>query len=403
MTANVQANVVDPLLEFSEKELSFLYRWEENEKPQAFRKDVTLTNRTEVPLYFILRTEVPFNLSSYEHVLQPAQSVDVGVEFHPFYRDDRTSHVVERPFTVMYRGHPQKDSINLVGEVIYPNLEFEKTTVDFGCVLNETSKTIRVKATNWSKVDAAYEWSFLEDEVSRTSRVKRKGAFTSSNVFDILPIRSILRPGESEDVELVMYAHENHKFSGRAVCSVKGGPEYTIVLTGEASTVSFSLDRSVINFGRVLYNERKDEELYILNQGLVAFNFEISAEELSSPGILDVIPASGKVPPGEKFKVIVRIRPWRPENICEFVTVKIAHFDPVKLMCYCVGVFPAIVATLPRQKKIGPFGERENLEAAWKQIMTTAREAISRPDRSKIAPDESNLPAPPSGSTAFPP
>ena len=404
MMANVCSEIVDPLLDFSERVVPFEYRWVEDEKPQQFRRDVVLTNKSAVVLTFVLKTEVPFNLSSYEHTLQPGQSVEVSVEFHPFYRDDRTSHIVEKPLLVAYRGHPQKDSITLRGEVIYPNIEFEQTSINFGCVLNETTKTIRVKATNWSKVDAAYQWFFLEDEVSKTSRTKKKStALPTSQVFDILPIRSVLRPGESEDLEFVMYGHENHKFSGKAICEVKGGPEYTILLSGEASTVSYSLDRSIIDFGKVVYNERRDEELGILNQGLVAFNFEIATDDLSSPGIIDVLPSSGKVMPGERFKVLLRVRPWRPEYIAEYVIVKVAHFDPVKLMCYCHGVFPAIVATLPRQKKQGPLGEKDNLELAWKQFIGQAKENISNPDKSKLAPDPALIAPPVSGTTAVPP
>eukprot|EP01041_Mallomonas_annulata_P003640 gene3640-7257_t len=407
MTANVQSDVVDPLLDFSLRELNYLYKWEKNEKPnQLFKQDVTLTNKTAVNLSFMLKTEMPFNLSSWEHVLSPGQSVDVTVEFLPFYRDDKTSHFVDKLLSIVYRGHPQKDSIQLKAEVIYPNLQFDRTDITFGCVLNETTKSILVKVTNWSKVDAAFHWYFLEDDLAKTrQRTKKTNAptLTTTQVFDILPIRSLLGPGQSEDLEFVMFGHENNKFTGTAVCAVEGGPEYTIPLKGEASTVSYALDRNMIDFGPVLYTERKDEELGIINHGLVAFSFEARIENISSPGVLDVLPASGKVLPGERLKVILRVRPWKPEAIAECVVIRVAHFDPVKIMCYCQGIFPAIVATLPRLKEIGPFGQTDNVEDAWKEINDDARAKLLNPDKAKTVPPASTLSVPASGTTAVPP
>jgi hypothetical protein len=62
----------------------------------------------------------------------------------------------------MYRGHPQKDQIKVHGEIIFPNLKFESTEINFGCVLNDTSKHINIKITNSSYVKVTYEWIFVE-------------------------------------------------------------------------------------------------------------------------------------------------------------------------------------------------------------------------------------------------
>lgn len=58
-------------------------------------------------------------------------------------------------------------------------------------------------------------------------------------VFDILPIRSVLRPGDMEEVEFVYYGHANQKAQGVCLCDVVGGPSYTLHLSGEASNVGF--------------------------------------------------------------------------------------------------------------------------------------------------------------------
>lgn len=73
--------------------------------------------------------------------------------------------------------------------------------VSFGCVLNDTTMTKAVRITNNSVVDCAFSWSFLEDvEEGRLSATARRPYIPVNQIFDILPIRSFLRPGESEEV-----------------------------------------------------------------------------------------------------------------------------------------------------------------------------------------------------------
>ena len=57
----------------------------------------------------------------------------------------------------------------------------------------------------------------------------------------------------SEDVEFVLFGKSNCKFNCWAICEVEGGPEYKISLIGEASTVSYSFDKSFLDFGFILY------------------------------------------------------------------------------------------------------------------------------------------------------
>lgn len=50
------------------------------------------------------------------------------------------------------------------GEVYFPNLEFEKDVIDFGCILNDTEVTRYVNITNNSPMEVKYKWSFLIGE-----------------------------------------------------------------------------------------------------------------------------------------------------------------------------------------------------------------------------------------------
>ncbi|CAN0091909.1 unnamed protein product, partial [Laminaria digitata] len=48
---------------------------------------------------------------------------------HIRYRGDSQSRRYESKLSVTYKEHPQRDGLALVGEVAYPNLDFEYTKV----------------------------------------------------------------------------------------------------------------------------------------------------------------------------------------------------------------------------------------------------------------------------------
>merc|ERR1711965_1147035 len=143
----------------------------------------------------------------------------------------------------------------------------------------------------------------------RAAGTSRKPYIPVNQVYDILPIRSHLEPDEEEDVEFIYYGHAFRKFKGACLCEVKGGPEYEMTLKGEASTVGFRLDRSLLDFGKVLYSKREDKEFCIMNQSKVAFSFKISIMGGEREGVVEVQPSTGKVFTNDKQRVVVRFRP----------------------------------------------------------------------------------------------
>ena len=54
-----------------------------------------------------------------------------------------------------------QDTITLRGEVFFPNLQFDKMAVDFGCILNDTEVTRCIYMTNTSPMEVRYHWSFV--------------------------------------------------------------------------------------------------------------------------------------------------------------------------------------------------------------------------------------------------
>lgn len=78
--------------------------------------------------------------------------------------------------SIVHTDHPHREAIDLVGEVCFPNIKLETNIVNFGAILNETSKKTVIAMTNTSEMGLSYQWTFLEDElvVSQPSRDSKR-------------------------------------------------------------------------------------------------------------------------------------------------------------------------------------------------------------------------------------
>jgi len=68
-------------------------------------------------------------------------------------------------------------------------------------------------------------------------------------VFNILPLYGELQPGESQQVTFTFFGHANLVVHVTALCEVQGGPTYEVMLSGEASVISYLLDATEIDCG----------------------------------------------------------------------------------------------------------------------------------------------------------
>ncbi|GMF21897.1 unnamed protein product [Phytophthora lilii] len=371
----IRANFVDPKLTPSASLLSFEYIHHPGNQISTQSQPLNLTNTCELPLSFTLRTQTPFALDCWEAVLQPGDKVDLNVEFYPGFKDDYTCRVINGKVLVSYTGHPQKDSVELLGDISFPNLAFETTKIDFGCTLNDTQKSINMNVTNVSKVDTSFRWVFIEDEKDALSTATAKKPYIPINqVFDILPIRGLLKPNESEKIEFVYYGHANRKFKSIVACEVEGGPEYELTLSGEASSLVYKLDKQSLDFGQVLYNKTEDRDFSILNVGKVPFSFNITVDHIACGRTLEITPTSGKIAPNEKQRILVRLRPGIPEYFEETLVLEIAHFQPIPFKLFGSGTFAAVSLNLPRENH--PVSAVRGEPPKWKELKKRAKQNI---------------------------
>lgn len=368
----IRALFVNPKLEPSALSLAFEYVHTPGTEIARQSQPLSLTNVCELPLSFTLRTQTPFSLDCWEATLQPQERVDFNVEFYPGYKEDYTCRVINGKVIIVYTEHPQKDSVELVGDISFPNLTFETTKIDFGCTLNDTQKAISMVITNISKVDTSFQWVFVDDD--KEGQLSKKQSIPINQVFDILPIRGLLKPSESEKVEFIYYGHANRKFRSLVACEVEGGPEYEITLQGEASSMVYRLDKQSLDFGQVLFNKLEDRDFSILNVGKVPFSFCITVDRISLGRFVEVTPTAGKIAPGEKARIIVRLRPGIPEQFEETIVLEIAHFQPFDFKIYGYGAFSSVSCNLPRENH--PSCTVDGVAPNWGDLKKQARKMI---------------------------
>jgi len=95
-----------------------------------------------------------------------------------------------------------QDTISVRGEVNFPNLQFDKTVVDFGCILNDTEVTRYINVVNTSPMEVSYHWSFVMSD-QPMAVFHRPPDLVQSNVVleDLDNIANTEMAGEDECVD----------------------------------------------------------------------------------------------------------------------------------------------------------------------------------------------------------
>ncbi|XP_021570831.1 hydrocephalus-inducing protein homolog, partial [Carlito syrichta] len=174
MAVNITCEFIAPLIQLSTRQL--IYRLEK--KPNTVLKPsyqpLVIKNVSTLPVNLLLSTTGPFFICETDKSLLPAAPEPIKLEideeknllikFDPFYRNDLNNWVAEEILAIKYVEHPQVDSLNLRGEVHYPNLSFETMELDFDCILNDTEVIRYITITNCSPLVVKFRWFFLVND-----------------------------------------------------------------------------------------------------------------------------------------------------------------------------------------------------------------------------------------------
>jgi hydrocephalus-inducing protein len=204
-STNVMGEFITPSLGFSEPRLSFRYLWEKGVASMPITKTLSLANDGPLPTTVTLRIDPPFSCAAERLTLTNGERETVSIDFDPGMKQDRLSDNITGKLTIAHANHPHRDVVHLQGEVCFPNLQILPPSIDFGCILNDTSKRKYLVLTNVSEMPVNYEWSFLEEEGASLNAVqeedearrrkKKPKALPVNEVFDILPVSGRLGPG----------------------------------------------------------------------------------------------------------------------------------------------------------------------------------------------------------------
>ncbi|KAJ3074073.1 hypothetical protein HDU98_012192 [Podochytrium sp. JEL0797] len=348
--STVTANFINPLLQMNPPVLRFISDQIKNEDLVLLTQNLTLKNTSLLPLHLSFKCPVPYSIepADVDCRLNPGDALAIKVSYDPRYNTNRETCKEHAKLGITYSEHPQKDYIELFSQITFPNIKFSTTEISFGCIPNNTEQRKTFVITNTSTLPVEYNWFFLEDSIKTVEGVNEQRV-SISQVFDILPVRSFLMAGQSEEVEVSFYGHPNSSFSATVVCDVFGGPDYELSLKGEASIVDFAFDKTCLDFGTRLYQEILEQELTLTNTGNVAFDYNTIIFPTSTLWQkIMVSPSSGTITPHAKQKITVRFCNCVPEVVDEFFYIQIALFEPIKIRVMGHGIFPLVHMDIPR-------------------------------------------------------
>lgn len=536
MKVDLHAEFITPLLSFSADSIFFRVDKEPWQELETQVRHLDMTNISQLPLTVHVKLGKPFSMAlvdgSEVHelstVLGTAEVYTVTVKFDPAYKDDLHIRRADEVMQISYDEHPHVDYIAVRGEVYFPNLAFEKTTIDFGCILNDSEVTRYINITNNSPMDVKYKWSFLVDEQTCPVRHRRqipaqiyavdsrgpnpltfaegfpmeqqpvdaiddelkdkdqeknmaaaavqlmvpaieitKTSFNESEaidgkiaaaaagmdtahgvsqpadsqqpselqphghshdvgnqhdtkvddeiaeltrpktrmgmlvappvinstirdllegqredsplgieeVFDILPLYGLLKPGETEQITMTFYGHSDTSSIAIAQCDVEGGPTYEVKLMGQSSLVEYRLDATEVDFGQQMYDQVASATITIMNLGTVGFEFQaLNMDPANSqkplPGVPAMCPHKGYIKALEKQEITIKFLPGIPDTFKKSFQIQVAHFEPETITVFCDGIFPRISLDLPRY--IDPMG-------IYEAALAQAKENLSQP------------------------
>lgn len=119
-------------------------------------------NVSKLPLQFTLKAATPFGVAPSTISLQPNDNAPITISFDPHYRGDSTSHTAKQRCLISYSDNPQKDWLDLAGVIEFPNVTFDTSSIDFGCVLMDSMKRLSIQLSNPGTRSIQYNWSWVK-------------------------------------------------------------------------------------------------------------------------------------------------------------------------------------------------------------------------------------------------
>lgn len=334
LTAHVSANFITPLIAYSSKSLPFEFIQGIHDITQRQTKTFTMKNTTSMSVDVVLRlkeTKTPFRIEEpVSFTLEQGETHVVGVSLNPDYRHDLCSHTVKNKVMISFIKLSQTESVNLTAKMMFPSVSIEPSDeVNFGTILKDTEMRAELVLRNDSAVvPAQFHWKLLKNDGNPAVNTVKEEMDSVDNpttkIFDFIPFKGFIPPGESKHVEAVFYGASG-QYEVLARCDVEGGPSSSVKLLGAAGDVQIHYDRTSLDFGAVPYYSSVSKTITISNPSKVSVNF-VTTCTLRNANCLTISPTSGKFK--DKLRLQVTFTPLVPDDIEETMSIHIGHFDP---------------------------------------------------------------------------
>ena len=244
----------------------------------------------------------------------------------------------------------------MIGEVCFPNIKLDTNMINFGAILNDTTKKINIFMKNVSEMALDYEWTFVDEEITpEDEKLNSSNSFNThaipiNEVFDILPLSGRLEPNAVEEIEFVYNALGGQNFRATALCHVEGGPNYEMKLEGDSSLINGRISEKELDYGEQRFCEWNTKEIILENTGKVTFEYKVSLENIKKKGIVEVTPMQGVIPGNQKQRLSVKVCPIAPEPFEESFTIQMGYFEPEIITIRGMGIAPSILSNIPRME-----------------------------------------------------
>lgn len=343
------ADLQTPLLEFNASRLDFEYSFVHGVPARHIVQKLTVTNKSLLQLNFdlTLPQQTPFAVVPSSCVLDSGMITEVEVSFDPDWYKDSLSKTSNAALEVVIKNNPKRHRLEMQGTCHFPNLSFATDAIDFGSILVGTMSRKSFTVANRGSVDAVVEWSLL-DERTVSDSTDLSNMVPLNQVFDILPLRGVIKAHSEELIELSFFAHKSIT-SRRAtvICSVRGGPTYEIFVSAASCDIDYVIDKSIVDFGSVPFEKTLSGEVTIRNNGNVPFDVRVDMSLVEVPELFSVHPRDFHLTEHSVCKFALRMTAGVPDRVMNSILFHVSHYDPVRLDVYATGIYPCATLSLP--------------------------------------------------------
>ncbi|RZC43112.1 hydrocephalus-inducing protein -like protein [Asbolus verrucosus] len=411
---DIIAKFIDPHVEVSKSKLNFRVDVTSDYVHASLRDDLKIRNESGLNLEIDLVIQPPFyiimddNAVGHVHlVLKNLSFRKIFVEFRPPPQPKKCKTFSEN-LIINYRDHPKVDTVPVIAVSNYPTLSITPQVVDFACVPLGSTTYQTVILRNVSPLPVIYKWLWSDDIIERKFEISMEGMSIIINdqdtlelkeeclieekiqhrlnslletldeneeekefiqslpervsenkfskIFSIVPHEGCLEPGEYNITYFQFKPQPNSEVIATVYCHILGGENEPVTLTGKSKKISFCLEESVIDLGRIYFYEIVENTAVIINNGEGKFSFSTSKASMK-PGWLIVDPTVGSVATGDSALLSLKCFPGAVGRFETSFVVEIDYLDPATITVWGVGVYPQIYLPLPRPSlsEIDPY------------------------------------------------